>query len=279
MMRNQPPRLLLYAIASVALAVFLAGTALGVLGGGATWQVIGSVVLVTLGASILFPVVVSLGYDKLRERWLGDEVWRLFGELADAGIVRVYRDREYSMHRDNAQTRLEEEFLRHDSGVIYMMGPTLRVFFNPLGPFFSSIVRMLRSGGSAVEVRALIERNDSPCVWERTAIEEPDRADGQKPQTERDAESTVASIRALNNRSAANGLPPQIGLRRFMPAPYCTVVIFPSIAFYSPNLLSPVVPVRLPMILFRSGSHGYSVLQASFEHLWQHSQTVEGLPE
>ncbi|MFD3623680.1 hypothetical protein [Streptomyces sp. NPDC058698] len=258
--------------AAAGFLVFTAGVAFSVATEGVAWTTV-SVTLQSLGSAVLFPILVSFAYDKLKERWLGDEVWRLFNELSDAGITRVYKDREFNSNQDNAQTRLSQEFLSHQSGEICIMGPTLRVFFNPLGPFYRDIEQMLRNANGAVHMRALIERSDSPSVWERTSIEEPNLAPGQKPQTERDAESTIATV-----RNVCTTVGPRITLRRFMPAPYCTVVIFPSIAFFSPNLLAPEAPVRLPMILFRSGSHGYQMLKASFDYLWDHGETSQAVP-
>jgi hypothetical protein len=267
-----PQRKILYYAASAGFAAFIVGVALSLNSKATPWLVTG-VTIQSLGATILFPILVSFAYDRLRERWLGDEVWRLFSELADAGIVRVYRDREYAANRDNAQTRLSNAFDDCKSGEVCMIGPTLRVFFNPLGPFYSDIAEMLRNGGGKVTIRALIERADSTAVADRTAIEEPTLGPGDKPQTERDAESSIAQAKAL-----INAIGPYLSIRRFLPAPYCTAVIFPDIAFYSPNLLAPVVPVRLPMILFRSGSHGYNMVKASFEHLWEHTETQSALP-
>jgi hypothetical protein len=270
---NQPQRKVLYYAAAGGFAAFIAGVALTLLTTGKPGLVTG-VTLQSLGATVLFPILVSFVYDRLRERWLGDEVWRLFSELADAGIIRVYRDREFSPGRDNAQSRLSSAFLTCKVGEVCMMGPTLRVFFNPLGPFYSDIAEMLRNGGGKVTIRALIERPDSPAVADRTAIEESRLGPGDKPQTERDAESSIAQAKAL-----ANEIGPYVSLRRFLQAPYCTAIIFPDIAFYSPNLLAPIVPVRLPMILFRTGSHGYNMIKASFEHLWQHQETKPVLPQ
>lgn len=273
MTSNASPRKVLYVGAIVGFIALVTGQVMSLAIDNKVSIVLG-VTLQALGSAIVFPIFVSYSYDKLRERWLGDEVWRLFAELADAGIVRVYRDREFSPGRDNAQTRLSLAFNEAKSGEICMMGPTLRVFFNPLGPFYREIAEMLTRGGGDVTIRALIERADSPAVADRTTIEEPHLSSRDKPQTERDAESSIATIRSLTGT-----IGPCISLRRFLQAPYCTAVIFPDIAFYSPNLLAPVVPVRLPMILFRSESHGYRMLRASFEHLWNHPETQSVLPE
>ncbi len=267
-----PPQVVLYVGCATGLTILVAGVALGVNVQGGVWFVI-AVVLQTLGSSILFPILVSFAYDRIRERWLGDEVWRIFAELADAGIVRIYRDREFSPGRPNAATRLSDEFRRLESGQVYMMGPTLRVFFNPVGQFYRDIEGMLRSGHGRVHVNVLIQQDGSPAIRDRIEAEEPDLAPGEKAQGERDADSSVAAVKKM---SASLG--PCISFRRFMPAPYCTAVIFPHVAFFSPNLLVSEVPVRMPMILFRSGSHGYTMLRASFEYLWRHPESVEVLP-
>jgi hypothetical protein len=264
-----PQRRVLYLGAAAGFVVLVVGAIIATLGHGIVLGVV-SVTLVTLGSAILFPILITFTYDRLRERWLGDEIWRLFTELADAGIMRVYRDREFAPNRDNAQTRLAEEFKNVESGTIYIMGPSLRVFFNPLGPFYHDIEGMLKGKSGRVNMAALIARKDSPCVADRTFVEEPGLKPGEKSQAERDADSTVATIQTLRKT-----IGPCIGLRRFMPAPYCTAIIFPHVAYFSPNVLAPEVPVRLPMILFSNNSHGYKMLKSSFDYLWNHNDTIE----
>lgn len=283
----------LYAAAAVGLVIFVVGVALAAtapttiepvrkvgrdgivaIERPVIWRSVLAIAMQALGAAIMFPIFVSFAYDRFRERWLGDEVWRLFAELADAGITRVYKDREFVQDRDNAVTRLSEEFKQIRDGEIRIMGPTLRVFFNVLGPFHEDIETMLAKGHGGVKIRALIERDDSPSVADRTAIEEPHLAVGDQPQTQRDASATVAAIRTIHKNIGAH-----ITLRRFMPAPYCTAVIFPHVAYFSPNLLAPAVPVRLPMIVFRVGSHGYKMLSASFDYLWTHDATMQSVPD
>jgi hypothetical protein len=261
----------LYLWTCIGFSIFIVGISLSVTGHGVLYIVL-STILVTLGSSILFPILVSYSYDRLRERWLGDEVWRLFGELSDAGITRIYKDREMSSSEDNAQTRLAREFRDLEQGDVRMIGVTLRVFFNPLGPFYHDIEAMLENTDGKVSVQALISSPHSPEVAYRTAIEEPGKMASHKSQTERDSESTVATVRNL-----AHKLGPRIDMRFFMPAPYCTVVIFPHIAYVSPNILAPQAPVRLPMILYRHGSHGYKMLEGSFAFLWNRGDTESAM--
>jgi hypothetical protein len=262
-------RRVLYLGAAGGFGVFVVGATVATVGHGIILNIV-AVALIALGSAILFPILITFAYDKLRERWLGDEIWRLFTELADAGIMRVYRDREFAPGRDNAQTRLAEDFRSMDSGRIYIIGPSLRVFFNPLGPFYRDIDTMLRSKNGSVHIDALIARKDSGAVSDRTIIEEPNLKAGEKPQAERDADSTVATIQTM-----AKSIGPFVSLRRFMPAPYCTAIIFPHVAYFSPNILAPEVPVKLPMILFGPGSHGYKMLKSSFDYLWDHHDTIE----
>jgi hypothetical protein len=264
--RTSPTRFLI-AMGSAALVAFVGGVCMGILAD-ATGVRLGAIALEALGAAVLFPIVVSVVYDSLRERWLGDEVWRIFGELADAGISRVYRDREATPNPDNAQARLAEEFSDLSSGEVRMMGVSLRVFFNPLGPFYSDIADMLRNGRDGISLNVLISSPRSAEAQERANIEEPGKASDAKPQIQRDIESSVATVRSMVQTMEAD-----ITLRQFTPAPYCTAVLFPHIAYYSPNLLAPDAPVRLPMILFRPGSHGYQMLSASFDYLGAHPET------
>jgi len=263
-----PPLRVFYIAGAFGFALLVVGTTVGLTHKSA--PVLLAALLQGLGSAILFPILVSYTYDKLREKWLGDEVWRLFAELSEAGISRLYKDREVSNHGDNAQTRLAAEFQKFEAGEICIIGVTLRVFFNPLGPIYPDIEMMLRNGKGRVTIRALISDPESPEIHHRATMEEPNRPESQTRQTDRDTESTVATIRNLVRSVGAKAK-----LKYFQPAPYCTAVIFPHVAYYSPNLLAPVAPVRLPMILFRSGSHGYKMLQASFGYLWDHPDSKE----
>lgn len=150
-----------------------------------------------------------------------------------------------------------------------MMGPSLRVFFNPVCPLQSDVRKMLKDGGGKVRIRALIQRADSPALRDRIAIEQYWRnPEILATQGERDIENTIGEIQRLNAL-----LGDTIKLRQFMPAPYCTAIIFPHLAFMSPNILSREAPVRLPMIVYRAGSWGYSIIESSFEYLWTHEET------
>lgn len=262
-----PHRRYLYWWSSLGFCIFVTGITLSLSTHG-TISIIIAVALEALGAAILFPILVSYTYDRLRERWLGDELWRLFGELSENGIARIYKDRELSSAQDNAQARLAGEFRDLSAGGIRIMGVSLRVFFNPLGPFYDDIESMLINGGGKVQLRVLISNPLSPEVGYRTQIEEPLGTSTAKSQLVRDTESTIATAARLYSKVGE-----LISVREFMAAPYCTAVLFPHVAYFSPNILAPKAPVRLPMILYRSGSHGYKMLESSFEFLWAHRDT------
>lgn len=51
-------------------------------------------------------------------------------------------------------------------------------------------------------------------------------------------------------------------------APYCTTVIFPEKSFFTPNLLSPEVPVSFPMLVFGKNSDVHQKLLEYFEFQW-----------
>lgn len=229
-----------------------------------------SSLLLTLGASIFFPIVVSWTYDRIRERWMGDEISRINNEFADGGILRFYKDRERSDSRDNAVSRLLQEFEDFDSEPpeIKIMGVSLRVFFNDAGTFYPAIKSLLKRRKGVVIIKTLVCDPQNPEVFHRDEIESKGN-----PQTVRDIESTKSGIQGIRN------LYPEhldcVTLRTYMQAPYCTMIIFPDKCYYSPNILSSTVPVRLPMIVFRHGSHGYNVLRESFDYIWSHAKSVE----
>lgn len=223
-----------------------------------------SLLLSNLGTAILFPILVSYAYDQIRERWLGNEIWRIFSELADGGIIRIYKDREKSDNPENADVHLRKEFQNYNSGEILMIGVTLRVFFNELGTFHREIATMLKKSQGKVKIRALICDKQSAELENRGRVEGRDMA-----YVIREHDSTVADVIRLNT---TNG--PMIELRTYLEAPYSTTIIFQDKCHFSPNILSPVVPVGLPMIVFRRGSHGYNRMRESFEYLWRNSKEL-----
>jgi hypothetical protein len=235
-----------------------------------------SIVLTTLGTTILFPILVSFAYDQMRERWFGNEVWRIFSELADAGIIRIYKDREWSPNPENADTQLKNEFRNCDAGEILMIGVTLRVFFNEVSPYHGEIAAMLRRGQGRITVRALICDTENPEIENRRQVE-----DKKLEEVRLEHDATVMTVRRLNveieRLNAGDGT--VINLHTFYQAPYCTMIIFPDKCYFSPNILSPAVPVRLPMIVFRSDSHGFDRLMQYFNYVWEHSKALANSAE
>ena len=197
-----------------------------------------------------------------------DLITRMHGDLAASGVSYVFPHREEETQSGtNAVTRLREAFRAHDKGTVRMMGVTLRVFFNPPGAFFSAIEGLVQRE-NGVSLQALISHPESPEAEARARIEEPDLGEQVTSELVRNLESTITAVRKMRRER------PCIELRNFREAPYCTVVLFPNEAYFSPNILAPNAPVRLPMIVFGADSHGYRMLQASFDYLWENSSPV-----
>jgi hypothetical protein len=88
----------------------------------------------------------------------------------------------------------------------------------------------------------------------------------QRCRVAHDLESTRVGVIALQGISRSSGN--FIHYREFRSAPYCTVIIFPDRAFYTPNLLSTEVPANMPMIVFHKSSDTYKKLSDYCEFLW-----------
>ena len=203
-----------------------------------------------------------------------DTQTQMVDDLTAFGIRHVYPHREPTVNPDNALTRLRGAFRAHQAGTVRMMGVSLRVFFNHLGPFYSDIDTLLSTAEKGPSLQALTLHPDCAESEERAQIEEPGIQGLATPQIVRDIESTAATIRRMVN---AHG--PHIELRQFRQAPYCTAILFPGVAYFSPNILAPAAPVQLPMVLFDADSHGYRMLTLSFEFLWQHASLVVPAPQ
>ena len=242
-------------VVSVLLSIFMPST---------TFVVIVAVLLSQASSSVFFPILVGYFYDKVREEESGGAIWRVFKEFSDGGIIRIYKDRQESPSTENAVVELRQAFLNHRQGEVKLIGVSLRVFFNPTGPFYQAISKIASIGESneEVQIKALVSHPESPEVANRAAIETPNM---KEPLIARDIALTTANIQHLHS-CFPNAL---IQYGYYREAAYCTLVVFPDRCFFSPNLLSRIVPVRLPMIIFQSGSHGYCVLNAYFEYLWR----------
>lgn len=218
-------------------------------------------------------------------------------EVTSAGIQAVYSDR-----MGYAEEALGNAFDNHKGGEVLLTGASLRLFLAPGLHFYSFIDRMLRrSTVEPVVVRALSchpEMNSEIPV--RSFVEEFNQ-DGTMPKsTEFDEDapkvlslvefrksyfrdyglqglvkasrvvhdlvSTRTGVEALRGAAATAGN--VIKHREFVSAPYCTAVLFPDRAFYTPNILCTEVPANMPMIAFDSTSDAYRKICSYFEILW-----------
>ncbi len=86
-----------------------------------------------------------------------------------------------------------------------------------------------------------------------------------KTRATQDLISVQSGVDELN-RIAANKN--SISYRKMTSAPYCTAIIFPEKAYYTPNMLCVDVPVNLPMMVFHRSSDAYRKLVGYFEFIW-----------
>ena len=238
-----------------------------------TFWGVSAILLSTLSSSIFFPILVGYFYDNFKEKESGDIIWQVFKDFSEGGIIRVYKDRETSQNTENAETDLRQSFNDHLSGEIKLIGVSLRVFFNQTGPFFQPIFRLSTRAqiDRRIKIKALVSHPLSHEVGCRAEIETPNM---KEKLIQSDITISVANMDHLNEQF--DHAPIQHGF--YESAPYCTLVIFPEKCYFSPNILADQAPVRLPMIVFRKGSHGYDVLNQYFEYLWKKRTDLDNLP-
>ena len=255
-------------VLSVLLSIFMPGN---------TFILIVAVLLSQAASSIFFPILVGFFYDRIKEEESGSAIWKVFKEFSDGGIVRIYKDREDNPNTENAVMELRQAFLNHREGQVKLIGVSLRVFFNPAGSFYKAISEIASaskappakgSKKSEIQLKALISHPESAEVINRGKFESSGKTE---PLIKSEISLTAGSIKHLQSNFPDANI--QYGYYR--EAPYCTLVVFPDKCYFSPNILSKTVPVRLPMIIFRSGSHGYNVLNAYFDELWQKRIVLE----
>lgn len=227
------------------------------------------IILTNLSSCFLFPILVGQYTDKYLKKKDFDVINEFYQDFLDGGIIRVYKDRERSEREDNGENALIREFINHKSGEIKLVGVSLRVFFNPTKlTFYGPITELLKF--PQVKIKALINSNEAPETINRGVLESPDV---EIPTIITDMQATIDNIKLLKSRYGDD----KIDGKRFMEAPYCTAIIFLEKCFFSPNILSQEAPVRLPLIVFRKGSHGYNVVNDYFDYLWgkDSSQKIE----
>ena len=161
---------------------------------------------------------------------------------SELGIQRIYPDRERRDHHDDAVSAIDKDLQYLKRGEVLLVGVSLRVFFNPLGPFYESINESFRTKPSQVTFRALLIHPESPEAINRSVVESGSPESGNIFS---DIDSTVRQVSNLRRRGAP------IHLNYYRQAPYFTAVIFPERCYIAPNLLSADVPVGLPMIVFK----------------------------
>lgn len=224
-----------------------------------------TIIMAQFSASIFFPIIVGYFQEIFKEKEAGETIWRAFREFSEGGILRVYKDREGNEFKENALTDLKKAFGEHRNGKVKLIGVSLRVFFNQTGPFYSNITNIcdLHKINENILIQALVcNANNNPEVMNRAKIETPDRLND--PLIKIDINSTIVSIQNLNKLYGTGS----IKYNQYLSAPYCTAIIFPSKCYFSPNLLSPIAPIRLPMIVFAMNSPGYLKINNYFDYLW-----------
>ena len=259
---------------------------------------IGAALLIEAGGAFFFALTVGWTLDRLRDAEGYSVLWAFGQEFREAGILEFYSGR-----KNRAERALEQAFARHHEGEVRIAGASLRVFFSPGLHFYPWIQQMLRirakrqivvkalscnpEGNHELPVRSFIEEFNqdqtipkcSPFEWKCSidflfddfeedffkdhGIEAPPQ---QRVRVIQDLESTRTGVRALQGVARNSGN--HLDHREFNCAPYCTVIIFPDRAFYTPNLLCTEVPVNLPMLVFHKSSDAYKRLVNYVEFLW-----------
>jgi hypothetical protein len=254
--------------------------------------------LIEAGGAFFFALSVGWLLDRLRDKEGYSVLWLFSQEFREAGVLAFYADRE-----DYAKRALEDAFAKHDRGEVLMAGASLRLFLEPGSHFYPWIEQMLkRQTRIPIKVRALScspetnhelptrafceEFNQDRSFPRNSSFNYAQKIDFSFEDFEKtffvkygitassdsrarlifDLDSVRAGVKTL--RGVTTNTDNEIDRREFDSAPYCTVIIFPDRAFYTPNLLSAEVPVNLPMIVFHKSSDMYEKLKRYVEFLW-----------
>ncbi len=251
---------------------------------------------IQVGGAFFFAISAGYIIEKIRDIKGFSVLWSFSQEFRQAGILAFYSNRD-----NEAEKNLKEAFAEHKRGEVLMAGASLRKFLVREYPFYLGIRNMLTKKDNSVRVRALFCSPDSndelpvrafveefnqdgkfgedPYDWEKE-IDFPFREFKEQfykkygikaPSDEKlkiidDLVSTRKGISTLNR--ASKNTKNSIKSREIKSAPYCTVIIFPDKAFYTPNLLYYQPPVNMTTLVFHKSSDTYNKLKYYFEFLW-----------
>jgi hypothetical protein len=257
-------------------------------------------IFIQLGGAFFFALTAGYISEKIKNVRGYSGLWLFSEEFRKSGVLNFYSDRY-----GNAEESLKEAFNKHRKGEVLMVGVSLRAFLVEGNPYHSSVKRMLeRKGVSQITVKALICNPEGNCELPlRSFIEEfnQDKSfpksksvkwnwekkidfsfsdfeksffdehginaqPGDRSRAVNDSLSTRIGVAALKGNATAAGH--FIEHREFNSAPYCTLIIFPEKAFYTPNILYTDSPANLPTIIFHKSSDVYKKLLTHFKFLW-----------
>lgn len=256
-------------------------------------------ILLQAGGAFFFALTVGWVIDRVRDIEGYSVLWLFSQEFRKAGVLAFYADRE-----GYAKQALEEAFEKHSGGEVLMAGASLRLFLGSGLHFYDSVSKILsRRGGSPITVRAVSSSPETNHELPlRSFVEEfnQDRSSPRSPKSfdwtrdidfsfaefeqqffekygintpscqrarvVKDLDNVRGGVRALEGVAQSAGNFIKHRESRF--APYCTVIIFPDRAFYTPNLLGHVVPINFPLIVFHRSSDAYDKLVNYVEFLW-----------
>ena len=236
----------------------------------ATYWLVISVLMGTIGSTIFFPLMLGFYLDHLKEEKECTLIWAIFKEFYEGGILRVYKNRFKNNNEENGENDLMNAFINHKNGEIKMVGVSLRYFFHETAVLYNPIKDLCEAQNNNVKIKALVSHPYSIEVTNRAKDESPKNID--YPPIRPDIDLTARSIANLN---AKYNSPIDYGY--YDSAPYCTFVIFHDKCYFSPNILSNDRPVLMPMIVFDKNSYGYTKLNDYFDILWTNRSQLEEL--
>lgn len=256
-------------------------------------------IFVQVGGAFFFALSAGYVIERIQSAHGYSILWKFSQEFREAGLLNFFSNRD-----DEAEENLKEAFAKHKKGEVLMAGASLRYFLAPGHPLNEPIRKMLEKEDNSVRIRALFcspDSNDELPI--RSFVEEFSQNgtipsgkkakfdwgekinfsfgnfkknfykeyglkkpfQDQKLRVMTDLESTRNGIRELKGIAESSN---SIEYREIKSAPYCTVIIFPDRAFYTPNLLCSIVPVNMPTLVFHKTSSVYEKLKNYFKFLW-----------